>query len=213
MVDSPAVEAVRQPMVARVLFPKRFWDGIATGSVTAAYRRWERARVLAGRRYRTAGGIIEVDSVEQVADIDELDAQPAGYVSAAELVADLRGDPAFPIYRVRFHRVDGPDPRQILSESADLDPSDIEQIDRRLARLDKASHQGPWTASALAAVAESPAVRAADLAASLQVERDVFKRNVRKLKELGLTLSLERGYRLSPRGEAYVAAKQQVPPA
>ena len=65
----------------------------------------------------------------------------------------------------------------------------------------------------LAAVAESPAVRAADLAASLQVERDVFKRNVRKLKELGLTLSLERGYRLSPRGEAYVAAKQQVPPA
>ena len=114
---------------------------------------------------------------------------------------------------MRFHRVDGPDPRQVLSESADLDPSDIEQIDRRLARLDKASHQGPWTASALAGVAESPAVRAADLAASLQVERDVFKRNVRKLKELGLTWSLERGYRLSPRGEAYVAAKQQVPPA
>ena len=30
-----------------------------------------------------------------------------------------------------------------------------------------------------------------------------FKRNVRKLKELGLTESLEVGYRLSPRGEAY----------
>jgi hypothetical protein len=200
-------------MVAKVLFPKRFWDGIATGSVTAAFRRWERARILAGRKYRTAGGIIEVDSVEQVAEIDEPDARSAGYVSAAELVADLRGDPAFPLYRVRFHRVEGPDPRQVLSEAADLDPHDIEQIDRRLARLDKASPRGPWTTSALTAVAERPAVRAADLAASLQVERDLFKRNVRKLKELGLTLSLERGYRLSPRGEAYMAAKQQAPPA
>jgi hypothetical protein len=30
-----------------------------------------------------------------------------------------------------------------------------------------------------------------------------FKRDVRKLKELGLTESLEVGYRLSPRGRAY----------
>ena len=50
----------------QVLFPKRFWEGISAGSVTAAFRRWERARVLAGRRYRTAAGIIEVDSVDQV---------------------------------------------------------------------------------------------------------------------------------------------------
>jgi hypothetical protein len=28
--------------------------------------------------------------------------------------------------------------------------------------------------------------------------------DVRKLKNLGLTLSLEKGYRLSPRGEAYL---------
>jgi hypothetical protein len=32
--------------------------------------------------------------------------------------------------------------------------------------------------------------------------RLAFKRDVRKLKELGLTESLERGYRLSPRGRA-----------
>jgi hypothetical protein len=43
-------------------------------------------------------------------------------------------------------------------------------------------------------------VRAADLAASVGREKHPFKVDVRKLKELGLTESLERGYRLSPRG-------------
>jgi ribosomal protein S19E (S16A) len=39
---------------------------------------------------------------------------------------------------------------------------------------------------------------------ALQVDADVpsFKRRVRQLKELGLTESLEVGYRLSPRGRA-----------
>jgi hypothetical protein len=31
--------------------------------------------------------------------------------------------------------------------------------------------------------------------------------NVRKLKALGLTISLEVGYRLSPRGQAYLRAR------
>jgi predicted transcriptional regulator len=36
----------------------------------------------------------------------------------------------------------------------------------------------------------------------LEVDKVRFKANVRKLKALGLTESLEVGYRLSPRGEA-----------
>ena len=47
-------------------------------------------------------------------------------------------------------------------------------------------------------------LRAPDLAASLGRETLPFKRDVRKLKELGLTESLEVGYRLSPRGRAYL---------
>ena len=38
------------------------------------------------------------------------------------------------------------------------------------------------------------------------MERPAFKLNVRKLKALGLTESLEVGYRLSPRGAAYLQA-------
>jgi predicted transcriptional regulator len=55
----------------------------------------------------------------------------------------------------------------------------------------------------LGLIAERPATRAPDLAASLGRETAPFKADVRKLKELGLTESLEVGYRLSPRGRAY----------
>jgi hypothetical protein len=51
-------------------------------------------------------------------------------------------------------------------------------------------------------IASSPGVRAEDLARSVGREKMPFKLDVRKLKELGLTESLETGYRLSPRGQA-----------
>ena len=53
-------------------------------------------------------------------------------------------------------------------------------------------------------IAEKPGVRAPDLAASLGRETLPFKRDVRKLKELGLTRSLPVGYEISPRGRAYL---------
>jgi hypothetical protein len=84
----------------------------------------------------------------------------------------------------------------------------VAEIDRRLQRLDRAASHGPWTAGTLAIIAERPEVRAAELAAALGRERAPFKLDVRKLKALGLTLSLEKGYRLSPRGEAYLAARR-----
>jgi hypothetical protein len=43
------------------------------------------------------------------------------------------------------------------------------------------------------------------LARALGAEKMRFKQDVRKLKELGLTESLEVGYRLSPRGQAVLA--------
>ncbi len=51
-------------------------------------------------------------------------------------------------------------------------------------------------------IADRPGVRAPDLAASTGRETAPFKVDVRKLKELGLTESLQVGYRISPRGRA-----------
>jgi hypothetical protein len=50
-----------------------------------------------------------------------------------------------------------------------------------------------------------------DLAVDIGMERDLFKRRVRSLKELGLTTSLLVGYQLSPRGTAYLAARGSGP--
>lgn len=56
-----------------MLFRKRFWVGIQDGSVTLAFRRWERSNVVAGRARRTPAGIVDVISVERVdaASIDD----------------------------------------------------------------------------------------------------------------------------------------------
>ena len=113
------------------------------------------------------------------------------------------------LFLVRLHRVDDPDPRSVLAATDALTGEDRADLDRRLARLDRASKIGPWTGTVLQLIADRPAVRAADLAASLGRETQTFKLDVRKLKALGLTISLERGYRLSPRGEAYLNPRSE----
>ena len=189
-----------------MLFEQRFWAGIADGSVTLTFRRWKRLQVVADRRYRTGGGIVEVTSVDVIdpTEINDTDARRAGYADAATLVADLRGTTKLLTYRIVFHAVDEPDPRAELAASDQLADDDIDEIDRRLDRLDRASKHGPWTRQILRLIAERPATRAGDLAESLGREMAPFKLDVRKLKNLGLTISLEKGYRLSPRGEAYL---------
>ena len=188
-----------------MLFEQRFWPAIADGSVTVTFRRWRRRQALAGRRYRTPVGIIEVDDIREVdpATISDRDARRSGYASAAAVRADLRGDADSPVYRIVFHAVAEPDPRAELAANAALTADDVGEITKRLDRLDRASPHGPWTRAVLDAIAAHPATRAPDLAASFGRETAPFKIDVRKLKNLGLTLSLPVGYMLSPRGEAY----------
>ena len=191
-----------------MLFEKRFWAGITDGSITSTFRRWKRPQVLAGKRYRTPGGLVDVQSIVVViaSEITDDDASRSGYASARDLVADLRGSPDLPIYRIQFRHVDGPDPRDELARDDLLSEHDLQAIRLRLERMDRLSASGPWTMAVLRAIAKHPGVRAADLAKSLDRDLAPFKLDVRKLKNLGLTISLEVGYRLSPRGEAYLRA-------
>jgi len=186
-------------------FEQRLREGIHDGSITVAFRRWKRHQVVPGGRYRTGTGLVMVDSVDVVdpASITDDDVRRAGYESAAALLADLRGDADARVYRIALHPLDEPDPRSVLAASSGLTAGDAAEITRRLARLDKASPRGPWTAATLAAIADRPDVVATDLASSVGLPRDIFKRNVRSLKAMGLTLSQRVGYRLSPRGKAY----------
>jgi len=191
-----------------VLVERRAREGIFDGSVTVLVRRWRRPQATGGHVYRTAAGRIAVDAVT-VIDPDALtdaDAGAAGYPSADALRAGLRGDDGDPVYLLRVRPAEGPDPRAELAENADLTPTDVAELDRRLDRLDRAGGAGPWTRSVLAAIQAEPGRRAGDLAEAAGRERLAYKADVRKLKALGLTISLPVGYRLSPRGEAYLRA-------
>jgi hypothetical protein len=188
-----------------MLFRQETLRGIEAGEVTLAFRRWRRPTVTAGGTLRTPAGVLAIESVEPVEEhsITEADARRAGAADRAELIARLR--PAGTLYRIEFRRA-GPDPRIALRERAKLNEEERAAIDARLARLDAASRHGPWTAKVLELIARRPATRAPELAAELGRETAPFKADVRKLKELGLTESLERGYRLSPRGRAYMGS-------
>jgi hypothetical protein len=186
-------------------FPPATLAAIADGRVDRAFRRWARPLVRPGGSQRTAIGVIGFDAVELVAreKVSEEDAQRAGFASRDQLLTFLDRRPVGAIYRVRLRLV-GPDPRVALRASLP-DEEELAHIERRLTRLDRSSRHGPWTQAVLQAIDAQPGVRAADIAPQFGRERLPFKADVRKLKELGLTESLEVGYRLSPRGRAVLA--------
>lgn len=173
---------------------------IRAGEIDVAFRRWDRPRVRVGTKMRTAVGLVEVTSLDRVRTITKADAARAG-ASRDDLLAMMAGREPAPIWRIGL-RFAGTDPRVALREAADLTSADRAALLERLDRLDRASRNGPWTREVLRLIQANPARRAPDLAASLGRDTQSFKRDVRKLKELGLTESLEIGYRLSPRGAA-----------
>lgn len=190
-----------------MLFKRRFLDELATGAITLAFRRWTRPTVRAGGALRTAIGVLAIEAVDRVieADITEEGARSAGYASRAELLNELNNGRDGSLYRVRL-RLAGEDRRVALRQADQLTESDVAEIDHSLARLDAASRRGPWTQRALRVIADHPGTRAAALAAIAGREPTAFKTDVRKLKELGLTESLQPGYRLSARGRSYLAS-------
>ena len=172
---------------------------VFTGEVTVAVRRWKRPTV-AGGTLRTPSGVLAIDSVERVrlTDLTAGVARAAGYPTRKALIASL-APTRNPLYLVRLHP-GGPDPRVALRERAHISASERAELDARLDGFDQRSPRGPWTRDTLRTIAAQPAVRAPDLAAAAGQETRRYKADVRKLKELGLTESLEVGYRLSPRG-------------
>jgi len=178
--------------------------GIRDGSVTAVFRRWDAPRVRPGGTQRTSAGVVRFDTVEPV-DMDDLtegDAHGAGIASLAELVKANQRGPGEQLYRIRVS-FDRPDERVALRDTLPT-AADVEAITAALDRLDKGRRTGPWTREILELIASRPAVRAPDLAESLGRDTLRFKTDVRKLKELGLTHSLDVGYELSARGRAYL---------
>jgi hypothetical protein len=157
-----------------------------------------------GSTQRTGAGVVRIATVDEVdpATLTEDDAARAGVRSLAELRRLLERRAGTHVYRMEVSLA-GPDLRVELREQAELSEEERRVIDARLDRWDAARGR-PWTRDLLRLIADRPAVRAPELAASLGRETLSFKRDVRKLKELGLTRSLPVGYEISHRGRAYL---------
>ncbi len=204
---------------------------IVAGEIDVVYRLWRKPTVKAGGRLRTAMGELAIDAVEEIdpASITDADAARAGFTSAREARASLqprpvrtragkaaekpvaaRGRTAKPDetsrpYRVLVHFA-GADTRAVLRDDASAEA--VGAVITQLDAMDARSARGPWTRRTLALIGQWPGRRSPELAEMEGLETPVFKTDVRKLKELGLTVSLTVGYTLSPRGEAVLRSSR-----
>ena len=174
-----------------MLFSADAWPGLASGAITVTFRTWRRPQAKVGSIHRVGRDRIplHVDQVARVAvaSLTDDDAHRAGEEDLAALRRRLGPVDDGTVWRIEFHRVDPPPAREPLDEDVVL---------RRLERM------GPWAQQYLRLIRDQPAVVSTALAEQAGEERMKFKSNVRRLKALGLTQSLDVGYRLTPLGEA-----------
>lgn len=188
-----------------MLFKQAHLEGIRKGTVSLAFRRWNQPSAKAGSVIKTGIGLVALRDVRvvQESSITNAQAQAAGYTGKAALLKDLNSRGGDTIYKISV-QYQGPDLRIALRAQKKVSKEDFEAVRAALERLDKYSKTGPWTRTVLLAIRDNPGLRAVDLAAKTGKEKDWLKPNIRKLKEHGLTISLDIGYELSPRGKAFL---------
>jgi hypothetical protein len=188
-----------------VLLNRDTAEGIANGTITLVLRRWDAPRAKPGGTQRTVAGTVRVDDVAEYPGayrVTVAQARAAGYPDAKTAQKELDRRPAKHTYLISVSYL-APDERPELAADDRLAAADVDAITARLDRWDAAA-EIPWTREYLEMIGANETVRAPDLAARVGLEVPRFKRRVRQLKGLGLTISLDVGYRLSPRGRAYL---------
>ena len=188
-----------------MLFRQRFLDGIGNRTITVAFRKWKRPSVKSGGTLLTSVGQLHIASVSEIAskDISKADAKRAGHESLDDLLAELSRYAAGTLYRIEFGPLKS-DPRVALRQTKAPNEAAHRAMQERLSRFDAHATDGPWTLRVLKLIRSHPGVRAGDLCGLIGQEKLRFKGNVRKLNGMGLTESLDTGYRLSPRGSTFL---------
>lgn len=187
-------------LTALMQFDTQGSRGILAGQITVSFRNWKRPHAAVGGVYRLRpSGAVKVTGVRPVrlSDIESDDLRHSGFDSVAEVARFLKLPESASVTRIEFELTDEPAGKPLPELSAYEVMARLQATDRRSA--------APWTADVLALIRAHPATRAGDLAATIGWKTPPFKANVRKLKALGLTQSLETGYRLTDLGEQVAA--------
>lgn len=180
-------------------------NGIKAGTISQQFRKWKKPSVKKGSKIKTELGVVEITNMseELPENISDSDAVRAGYLNRDELLATLNSINTGILYRIGV-RYYSEDPRIALRENANVSEENLATLKLKLDRLDSHSKQGSWTLKVLLLIKDNPKVRAADLAKKMNHEKNALKINIRKLKNLGLTISHDVGYTISPLGERLI---------
>ncbi len=158
----------------------------------------------------TAVGQLFIDDIHPIipSEITTHDAVAAGFKDLEELFILLDRSREGTVYKImlHYHREDY---RLDLRNMSAMDAEELEALSFRLNTLDSRSRTGPWTRKVLHLIEKHPRTKAALLAERSEIPTKDLKRKVRQLKNLGLTISHEVGYSVSPRGKTYMHSTRE----
>lgn len=194
-----------------MLFKEKHLQGIRSGEISLAFRKWKKPAVKTGSFIKTSIGLVEIKEVSEInaLEITNKDAMNAGFISLEEMFQLLNKTEQGVIYKIDVHYFDE-DPRIALRENINPENVELKEITSKLERLDCYSKQGKWTLEILKLIHQNPTLRATDLAQRTKWEKEWLKLNIRKLKNIGLTISHEVGYSISPLGKKYLEWLERI---
>ncbi len=188
-----------------MLFKEIHLKSIKSGEITLAFRKWHKASVKIGSLMHTSVGLIKISDIQVVNEIDitDQDAALAGYNDTLQLLKSFGPNNRGNIYKITvcYHSAD---PRIKLREQTDLSENQFNELKNKVDKLNRFSKQGNWTNKILLAIKDNPNLHAIGIAKLTGFEKEWLKLNIRKLKNLGLTISQPVGYEISPLGNEYL---------
>ncbi|MFN4316173.1 MAG: ASCH domain-containing protein [Chitinophagaceae bacterium] len=188
-----------------MLFKDAHLKQIKSGTINLAFRKWHKPSVKAGTLIHTSVGLIEVKRITVIleTEITETNAIKAGFASRDQLLQTFKRNSNGAIYRIEIGYY-SEDPRIELREQTILSEQEYDTIFQKLKKLDRLSKKGDWTKKVLMAIMEHPNLHAIGISQLTGFDKEWLKLNIRKLKNLGLTISHTVGYELSPKGKVIV---------
>ncbi|HMQ07547.1 MAG TPA: hypothetical protein PKC30_09620 [Saprospiraceae bacterium] len=185
-----------------MLFKETHLQGIKSGKISLAFRKWKKVAVKTGSLLLTSIGLVKIGKIQTIEEnnITDQDALSAGFENSKKLIQTFPDNSTGIIYKIEISFY-APDPRIKLQDQNELSEEHFEEIKRKLQRLDDHSKHGQWTANVLMAIKHHPNLHAVGIAKITGYEKEWLKLNIRKLKNLGLTISHQVGYEISPFGE------------
>lgn len=185
-----------------MLFKKKFLTLIENGKIHTAFRKWKRPSVSESGTLLTPVGQLRIKSLSKIGydQISDTEIIQAGYKNRKELDKELAFKDSGDIYKIHFE-LETADPRIELRENTAISDDEMTKIIEKLKRLDSNGKTKKWTLKVLKIVDDEPGKHAIDYSKKLGYEKEWFKLNIRKLKNLGLTISIKDGYEMSPRGK------------